>query len=73
MNGRRRGASPGVTLGRRAALALPLALAGCGLLDDWFGEHKPPLPGKREPVLASRGGLQVDAPHLQRGMASGWR
>lgn len=60
MNGRRRGAPPGAAMGRRAALVLPLALAGCSMFDDWLGEHKPPLPGKREPVLASKGGLQVD-------------
>src|SRR6185312_14159806 len=60
MNGRRRGVPPGAAMGRRAALVLPLALAGCGMFDDWLGEHKPPLPGKREPVLASKGGLQVD-------------
>lgn len=48
-------------LGRRAAmLALPLALGGCGTLDDWFGTTKPPLPGKREPILGSHTGLEVD-------------
>ena len=60
MDGRRRGASPGARLSRRAALTLPLGLAGCSLFDDWFAEHKTPLPGKREPVLAERKGLQVD-------------
>ena len=34
------------------ALLAPLALGGCGLWDDWFGTHKAPLPGKREPVVA---------------------
>ena len=39
-------------LARRAALLAPLALTGCGLWDKWFAESaKPPLPGKREPVL----------------------
>ncbi len=38
----------------------PLALGGCGLWDSWFGEHKTPLAGKREPIAASRGGLTVD-------------
>ena len=52
--------SHGGRLGRRAALTLPLALAGCSLFDDWFGERKPPLPGKREPVLGARHGLDVD-------------
>ncbi len=41
-------------------MTLPLGLAGCSLFDDWFGEHKPPLPGRREPVMAERRGLQVD-------------
>ncbi len=45
---------------RRAALLAPLALGGCSLWDSWFGTEKPPLPGKREPVLASRRGLTVD-------------
>ncbi len=57
---RRHGPSLQGRLGRRAALALPLGLAGCGLFNDWFGEHKPPLPGKREPVMAERRGLHVD-------------
>jgi len=47
-------------LSRRAALALPLGLAGCGLFDNWFGEHKAPIPGKREPVLASTDALRPD-------------
>ena len=51
------------TLSRRAALALPLGLAGCGLFDNWFGEHKAPIPGKREPVLRS-----ADALHPDRGL-----
>ncbi len=48
------------TLGRRMALLAPLALGGCSLWDDWFGTHKTPLAGKREPVLAARSGLIVD-------------
>jgi outer membrane protein assembly factor BamB len=48
----------GVT--RRSALLAPLALAGCGLWDDWFGSHKTPLPGKREPVLGGRRTLEID-------------
>jgi outer membrane protein assembly factor BamB len=50
----------GRRLSRRAALLAPLALGGCGMWDDWFGTRKPPLPGKREPVLGSRRGLTVD-------------
>jgi len=46
-----------VGLSRRAALALPLALAGCGFIG---GEAKPPLPGKRIDVMASSGALTVD-------------
>jgi outer membrane protein assembly factor BamB len=45
---------------RRSALFAPLALAGCGLWDDWFGSHKTPLPGKREPILGGRRTLEVD-------------
>jgi len=45
-------------LTRRAALLLgTAALAGC----DWFEKTKPKLPGRREPVLAERRGLAVDA------------
>ncbi len=51
-------------LSRRAALALPLGLtlplSGCGLWDDWFGTHKPPIPGHREPVLAAANVLAVE-------------
>jgi outer membrane protein assembly factor BamB len=47
-------------LTRRTALLAPLALGGCGLWDDWFGTHKTPLPGKREPVVAGRKTLRVD-------------
>ncbi len=46
-------------LKRRAALALPLALGGCGLWDRWFGEEKAPIPGKREPVLATENVLAI--------------
>jgi outer membrane protein assembly factor BamB len=41
-------------------LLAPLALGGCSLWDSWFGTHKTPLPGKREPVLAGRRGLEID-------------
>jgi len=51
-------------LSRRAALtlplALPVALGGCDLWDNWFGEEKPPIPGKREPVLAATNSLRID-------------
>ena len=47
-------------LTRRTAMLAPLlALGGCGLWDDWFGEHKPPLPGKREPVMPVTNALEV--------------
>jgi outer membrane protein assembly factor BamB len=44
-------------LSRRAALALPLALAGCGFIG---GDETPPLPGKRIDVMASSGALELD-------------
>ena len=57
----RRGLSRRAALLAPFALATPLALGGCGLWDKWFGEKtKPPLPGKREPVVASNRGLTVD-------------
>lgn len=54
-----RGTPRAAALSRRAALALPLALGGCGLWDNWFGEEKTPIPGKREPVLAAANSLTV--------------
>lgn len=50
-------------LSRRAALLLPLGVAGCSWFDDFdfFNTKKPPLPGKREAVLATGGGLEVMA------------
>jgi len=48
-------------LARRAALLAPLALSGCSLWDKWFNEsQKPPIPGKREPVLPAGRSLVVD-------------
>jgi outer membrane protein assembly factor BamB len=47
-------------LARRTALLTPLALAGCSWFDDWFGEKKTFLPGKRENVFVDRRGLVVD-------------
>ncbi len=48
-------------LSRRAALlALPLGLGGCSLFDNWFGDNKTPLAGRREAILGTRGGLEVD-------------
>ncbi len=44
----------------RTALLAPLALGGCSLFDDWFGEKKASLPGKRENIFADRRGLVVD-------------
>ncbi len=49
-------------LARRAmVLGAPLVLAGCGLGNMWFGTTKPPIPGKRYPVLTERHGLAVDS------------
>jgi outer membrane protein assembly factor BamB len=47
-------------LSRRSVLLAPLALGGCGLFDDWFGNKKTPLPGRREPVLSTQAGLTVN-------------
>jgi outer membrane protein assembly factor BamB len=44
-------------LSRRAALALPLALAGCGFIG---GDENPPLPGTRIDVMASSSALEID-------------
>ena len=41
-------------LARRTALLAPLALAGCGLLDEWFGDSEATAAGKRENVIADR-------------------
>ncbi|MGH7152402.1 MAG: PQQ-binding-like beta-propeller repeat protein, partial [Acetobacteraceae bacterium] len=49
------------TVSRRAAIGLPLALTGCGLWDTWFGQVKPPIPGKREPVLGVADVLAVES------------
>lgn len=51
----------GTRIGRRAALLGMLgALPGCSMIDDWMGETKPPLPGRREPVATARRGMRVD-------------
>jgi outer membrane protein assembly factor BamB len=51
-------------LARRSALLGPLAatlaLGGCSLFEDWFGDKKTALPGKREAVFVDRRGLVVD-------------
>ncbi len=47
-------------LARRSALIAPFALGGCSLFDDWFGEKKAILPGKRESVFIDRRGLVED-------------
>lgn len=52
--------SRAMALSRRSALLTPLALTGCGLWDEWFGEKKTPLPGKREPVIASQREVRVN-------------
>ncbi len=56
----RRGFSRRAALLAPLALSAPLTLAGCSLWDSWFGTNKPPLPGRREPVMPSRRGLTVD-------------
>ena len=55
-----RGQARAATISRRSALLTPLALGGCSLWDDWFGTHKTPLPGKRDPILVAQRGLTVD-------------
>lgn len=59
MTGDRKPHGVGRSLSRRATMFAPLVLTGCGLGDDWFGSSKPPLPGKREPVLKGQSGLTV--------------
>jgi outer membrane protein assembly factor BamB len=49
-----------IRLTRRAALGLPLALAGCGFIG---GDAQPPLPGKRIDVMQSASVLAVDPAH----------
>ncbi len=54
---------PASHLTRRNALLLPLllpALGGCGAFDWLTDEEKKPIPGNREPVLASTRGLAID-------------
>ena len=53
-------------LTRRAALLMPAALlSGCSLMDSWFGNSKPRLPGKRESIGTGEAtGLKVDLAHL---------
>ncbi len=61
------GRAPGrVPMSRRAALLLPLATAGCGLFDNWFGDNKPPLLGTRIPVMPVGHALDVDNPDARR-------
>ena len=43
-------------------MLLPLAATGCSVFDDWFGDKKTPLPGKRQSVMPVARGLQVDNP-----------
>jgi outer membrane protein assembly factor BamB len=38
----------------------PLALGACSTFDDWLGDRKTNLPGKREAVFVDRRGLVVD-------------
>ncbi len=54
----------GHRLSRRSALLLPLllpALSACSWFDWLTDEAKKPVPGNREPVLASVRGLQIDS------------
>jgi outer membrane protein assembly factor BamB len=56
----------GLRLTRRAALWATVgtsvsALGGCSLWDNWFGDKKTPLPGKREAIAAGQGTLKADA------------
>ncbi len=46
---------------RFKALALVglLALGGCSLWEDWFGQEKTPLPGTREAILLPATGLEL--------------
>jgi outer membrane protein assembly factor BamB len=56
-----RASLPLPALARRAVvLGAPLLLGGCGLFDTWFGETKPPIPGKRLPVLTQANGMEID-------------
>lgn len=48
-------------LTRRGAILAPLAMSACSVWDDWFGEKKTPLPGKRENVFQDRRGLALGA------------
>ena len=51
-----------MTLSRRAALlGLPLAVSGCGIFDSILSDNKAKLSGKRESILGTRGGLEIDA------------
>ena len=45
---------------RTASLASLAALPGCSIFDDLFESNKPPLPGKREAVMATSRGMQHD-------------
>ncbi|WP_158746762.1 PQQ-binding-like beta-propeller repeat protein [Acidisphaera sp. L21] len=45
---------------RTVSLAPIAVLAGCNTLDDLFESDKPPLPGKREAVIITTRGMQVD-------------
>jgi outer membrane protein assembly factor BamB len=47
-------------LSRRAALLVPLSLAGCDTISGWFDTKKDPLPGKREAVGAPHRGFAPD-------------
>ena len=50
---------------RTAALLPAAALPGCSFFDDLFESSKPGLPGKRETVMPSTRGMQLDASFTQ--------
>ena len=53
------------TLLQAAALLPAAALPGCSFFDDLFESTKPGLPGKRETVMPTTRGMQVDAAFRQ--------
>ena len=50
---------------RTASLLSLAALPGCSSLEDLFETDKPPIPGKRESVMATTRSMQVDATFRQ--------
>ncbi len=52
---------PAAAAAARRGVAAAGGAAGCSYLDDLFESDKPPLPGKREAVMVTTRGMQVDA------------